>query len=163
MLKIKEKYKKELGNNLVLKSVSSIKDVERVAEFNLQIHKEEKIDNLVKMLLLRHPDVNPDNWYYVEDKNKNQIVSSLCLIKWHLLYDNIKLKSAELGFVGTIKEYRNKGLFNILAETFSDTLKAGNYDISQIQGIPFFYKKYGYSYAIPLIRNIWIFYRNLYK
>ncbi len=45
-------------------------------------------------------------------------------------------------------------MFNILAETFSDTIKTENYDLSQIQGIPFFYKKYGYSYAIPLIRNI---------
>ena len=156
MLNIIKKYKKELGNNLVLKSVSSIKDVDRVAEFNFKIHEEEKIDSLVKELLLNHPNVNPDNWYYVEDKKNKKIVSSVCLIKWNLLYDNIKLKSAEMGFVGTEEKYRKKGLFNILAETFSDTIKAENYDISQIQGIPFFYRKYGYNYAIPLIRNICI-------
>jgi hypothetical protein len=55
-----------------------------------------------------------------------------------------------MGIVGTSQAYRRRGLIRALVERFKELLREGGYDLSQIQGIPYFYRQFGYEYAIPL-------------
>ncbi len=144
-------YFKKLDNGLVMKSVSSMEDVDRLVVFNeLVFPDEESVGRLIKTLILNHPNTVPDYFIFIEVESEKRIVSSLCLIPWIWRFENVEIKSGEMGAVGTLKEYRDKGLIRKLNERFVEMLKRDNFDTTHIQGISFFYKQFGYEYAIPL-------------
>jgi predicted N-acetyltransferase YhbS len=138
-----------LGDHLVLTSVSTIEDVERVAEFNGLIH-DAHVTDMTRALILHHPRTRPEHWLFVEDERTGQIVSSLCLIPWTWRYGEVELRAGEQGIVGTLPEYRHRGLIRALNRRFKELLRDAKFDLSHIQGIPYFYRQFGYEYAIPL-------------
>lgn len=142
-------YRKELGNGLILKSVADERDVERLAAFNGIIH-DKDVAAMTRALIFHHPNTRPDHWLFVEDRAIGQVVSSLCLIPWTWNYDGVELKAGEMGIVGTLEAYRRRGLVQALVTRFDELLREGEYDLSPIQGIPYFYRQFGYEYAIPL-------------
>jgi len=145
-------YVKSLGNGLTLKSVGSREDVERLSLFNDSIHggHGEGMIRMTRHLILYHPRTRPEHWIYVEDDATGQIVSSLCLIPWVWRFDGVELNCGEMGIVGTNEAYRGKGLIRALDAHFKELLRAGEFDLSHIQGIPYFYRQFGYEYAMPL-------------
>jgi hypothetical protein len=138
-----------LGDNLTLKSVANENDVERVAAFNGHIHGE-PVEGMTRELVLQHPTTHPEQWLFVEDTTTNTVVSALCLLPWQWRYENVVIKSAEMGIVGTLEAYRRRGLMRKLNKRFLELMDEGGYDLSQIQGIPYIYRLLGYEYAIPL-------------
>lgn len=138
-----------LGDQLFLTSVASHKDIERLAEFNAQIHGP-GIAPLTRSLILHHPDTRPEYWLFVEDRAAGRIVCSLALIPWTWRYDDVMLKAGEMAIVGTAEDYRRRGLVRALDRQFKTLLHEGEFDLSHIQGIPYFYRQFGYDYAIPL-------------
>jgi predicted acetyltransferase len=144
-----EAYRKELGDNLVVKSLAYEKDIERLAAFNGTIH-DEGVAAMTRELITHHPHTRPEHWLYVEDESTEQIVSSLCLIPWTWRYEDVELKAGEMGIVCTLPAYRHRGLIRAQAVHHAELLREGEYDLSQIQGIPYFYRQFGYEYAVPL-------------
>lgn len=142
-------YRKTLEGSLVCKSVAGERDVARLAAFNGLIHGQ-GVDDMTRELILNHPDTRPEQWLYVEDEAMGQVVSSLCLIPWTWRCQGIALKAGEMGIVGTLEPYRGRGLVRALVGRFKELLREGGYDLSQIQGIPYFYRQFGYEYAMPL-------------
>ena len=143
-------YSKKLDDGLIMKSVSSIEDVEKLVLFTKLIHGEENDARLIKTLILEHPYSKPNYFLFIENEKDNTIVSSLCLIPWIWRYKEVEIRTGEMGFVGTLKEYRNKGLIRLLNKRFVELLIRDEFLMSHIQGIAFFYKQFGYEYAIPL-------------
>jgi hypothetical protein len=143
-------FVRTLDHNLCLKSVSTTDDIERLGAFNLLIHGESGIDAMTRHLIMYHPDTRPEHWLFVEDESSGDIVATLCLIPWTWCYENVKLKAAEMGIVGTREDFRRRGLIRALDRRFKELLTEGNFDLSHIQGIPYFYRQLGYEYAIPL-------------
>jgi len=92
--------------------------------------------------------------YVIRDCASGKIVACINSIPSTWAYDDILLQNLELGFVGTSESHRNKGFINILYTHFDKLLKDRNYDISVIQGIPYFYRKYGYDFILPLAQSI---------
>jgi predicted N-acetyltransferase YhbS len=129
--------------------VIDAEDVERLAAFNGSIH-DEGVADLTRRLMIDHPHTRPEHWLFVEDEAAGQIVSSLCLIPWRWRYQDVELKAGEMGIVGTLPAYRHRGLVRALAARHAELLREGGYDLSHIQGIPYFYRQLGYEYAIPL-------------
>ena len=144
-----QSYRKELGNDLILKSVADERDVERLAAFNGIIH-DEGVAAMTRELIHHHPHTRPEHWLFVEDESTAQIVSTLCLIPWTWRYEGVELKAGEMGIVGTLETYRHRGLVRILVARFDELLREGDFDLSPIQGIPYFYRRLGYEYALPL-------------
>lgn len=142
-------YNRPLANDLVLKSIRDLRDAERLAAFNGQIFGEIVAD-LTLSLILHHPFTRPGHWLYIEDESNSQIVSSLALIPWQWRYEDVTLKAGEMGIVGTLESYRNRGLVRELIVRFKELLREEEFDVSQIQGIPYFYRQFGYEYALPL-------------
>jgi predicted acetyltransferase len=91
------------------------------------------------------------NIYYVRDKGR--MVSTLNLIPVTWSIGGIKLKVAEMGYVGTLPEYRRKGLIRKLVEEYHKDVEAQGYDLAVIEGIPYFYRQFGYEYAVPLLEE----------
>ena len=141
-----------LGNNLILKSIENDADIDRLAAFNAHIHGPDVFE-MTRALILNHAPARPEYWLYIEDELTRQIVSSLALIPWEWRYADVTLKSGEMGIVGTLESYRNRGLVRALDKRFKELLREGDFDLSHIQGIPYFYRQFGYEYAIPLEAN----------
>jgi predicted N-acetyltransferase YhbS len=140
-----------LNNGLTLKSVTDENDAERLIEFNGQIFGAHEAA-MTRSLIYHHPASRPDYWLYIEDGG--QILSSLVLIPWEWRYDDVTLKSGEMGIVGTHEAYRNRGLIRTLDRRFKELLCADGFHLSHIQGIPYFYRQFGYEYTLPL-ENQW--------
>ena len=147
-------YYKKLDDQLALKSVASMEDIERLMELHLIVFEDEpSVARLLKALILDHPYTKPDYFLFIEDETSKTIVSSISLIPWIINFKGIELRSAEFGLVGTLKEYRNRGLIHALNDRFCELLIQENFDMTQIEGIAYFYKQFGYEYAIPLEPN----------
>jgi predicted acetyltransferase len=144
--------RRHLEGGLIVRTLETRDDVTRLADFNARIHSESERD-IATRLIMEHPDIRPEQWWVVEDA-AGSIVSSLCLIPWHFTYEGVDLKSGEMGFVGTLPSHRRRGLIRTLVAEFDAMLKREGYDLTHIQGIPYYYRQFGYEYAVPLIPDI---------
>jgi hypothetical protein len=144
-----EPYRRSLGDGLVLRSVADERDVERVAALSGAVHGE-GVAAMTRELILRHPHTRPEHWLFVEDEGTGKAVSTLCLIPWRWRYEDVELKAGEMGVVCTLEAYRQRGLVRAQAARHAELLSEGDYDLSHIQGIPYFYRQFGYEYALPL-------------
>jgi hypothetical protein len=138
-----------LGDGLRLCTVAGDADVQRVAEFNGQIHGP-GVTAMTLDLFKRHPHTRGRDLIYVEDTRTNQVVSSLCLIPWSFQYANVTIQSGEMGIVGTLEPYRRRGLIRAQVEVFMQRLHERGCVLSHIQGIWYYYRQFGYEYAMPL-------------
>ncbi|MCA0455443.1 MAG: GNAT family N-acetyltransferase [Chloroflexi bacterium] len=145
-------YTRHLENGLILKSVRDKADAERLALFNGQIFGE-GVTGMTRSLIYNHPHTRLEHWLYIEDEATGQIISALSLIPWLWRCEDVLLKSGEMGVVGTLPEYRKRGLIRTLVTRHRELLREGDYDLSNIQGNPYFYRQFGYEYAIPLEAN----------
>jgi len=146
------KSKQELGEGLVMKTAEDQDDIEQVAKLDNIIHGE-NVGHLCRQLFTNHPNIQPSDLIYVEDENTGEAISTLCLITWEWKYEDVTLKVGEMGIVATLEPYRSRGLIRKQAEYHRKLLNDGEFDISIIQGIPYFYRQFGYEYAIPLERH----------
>lgn len=150
MFKTIQSFCRELDNGLLLKSIGSEEEIEKLAKFNAIIHEEEQVARMTRTLIQHHPSTHPKEWLFVEDPTTGEIVSSLCLLPWTLHYDTVEIRSGEMGIVGTLPEYRRRGLIRSLNQRFQELLIEDNYVLSHIQGIPYYYRQFGYEYTLPL-------------
>jgi predicted N-acetyltransferase YhbS len=108
----------------------------------------EGVDTLVKKLIAHHPMMTLKDFFVI--KHHGKIIASLNLIpvKWSI--GGVPLKVAEMGCVATLAEYRHRGLQRRLINEFHMQATKQEYDLCAIEGIPYFYRQFGYEYAIPL-------------
>lgn len=109
------------------------------------------LDALAKKLVDHHPNMTLKNIYFVRDKGRMVSTLNLIPVTWNI--GGIKLKVAEMGYVGTLPEYRRKGLIRKLVEAYHRDVEAQGYDLAVIEGIPYFYRQFGYEYAVPLLEE----------
>ncbi|NTU84240.1 MAG: GNAT family N-acetyltransferase, partial [Chloroflexales bacterium] len=140
---------RDLGAGLVLRSVAGPADVERVAAFDALIHGADTAPTWRAWMTL-HPHAYPEGWLLIEERATGRVVASLCLLPWRVQLAGVELRAAEMGVVGTLEEYRGRGLQRALNACYDELLRAGGFDLSHIQGIPYFYRQFGYEYAAPL-------------
>ena len=147
----------DLGDGLILRR-SSVDDAEALADFNARVHSDEgpdKPDDRVSawtqdLMSKHHPTFKTSDFTLVEDVNKGQIVSAMNLIPQTWTYAGIPFKVGRPELVGTLIEYRNRGLvrrqFDVIHQWSAD-----NGDLVQaITGIPYYYRLFGYEMAMNL-------------
>ena len=140
----------ELGDGLVLRSVRNQADAERYAAFNHDYVS--PIQGLTcANLLADHPTMRGDDFFFVEDERVGIIVSCICLIPWHCRIGSDEaqadLRVAMLEMVVTHPDYRHRGLVRKQIEHFHHIVAAQGFDLCIIEGIPYYYRQYGYAYA----------------
>lgn len=142
-------YEQPLADGLTLHAAANEEDVAQVATFNSTIHGPDA-GALTRNLFLHHPATRLQDLFFVKDRAAGRVVSSLCLIPWTWRYGDVKLPVGELGIAGTSEAYRQRGLMRALVRAFKGRLRERGCLLSQIQGIPYFYRQFGYEYALPL-------------
>jgi predicted acetyltransferase len=138
-----------LDNGLVLRTARHEEDIERLAQFNGVIHGTELV-SAVRGLAAHHPYIELGDWFFVENEQTGEVISSLCVIPWTLHYGNVPVQVGEMGLVGTLEAYRRRGLVRVQVDYFMQRLRERGCLLSFIQGIPYYYRQFGYEYALPL-------------
>lgn len=137
-----------IADDFTLRTPAHLDDVERLARFNARIHGPE-LAPTTRDLLLHHPDLEPRDQVFVEN-DQEEIVSCLCLIPWTWRVGEAQIPVGEMGIVGTEEAYRGRGLVRAQVRYFMRRLRERGCLLSCIQGIPYFYRQFGYDYALPL-------------
>ncbi len=142
-----------LPGGLLMRAVETEADIRRLAAFNGRIH-EAEVEAFTVRLLRDHPNTRAHHWPIIEEQASGRIVSALCLIPWTMRLEGVELRAGEMGIVGTEPEYRRRGLIRTLVGRFDRLLADQGFDLSHIQGIPGFYGRFGYQYAVPLVPDL---------
>ncbi len=156
-------YQKSLANGMTIRTVSTLAELERICELNTLVHGEQSVGQMTYKIFSAHPDATGRDLVYIED-NAGIMVATLCLIPWTLTFGRdkgreghagITLNTGELGIVGTLERCRRQGLNRVLMDYYWHRFTERGCLLSIIQGIPNFYRQYGYEYAmLPLIGGL---------
>ena len=147
----------DLGDGLILRR-ATCEDTDALAQFNGTIHRpaestsvNEAIVALVQDLTVRpHTTCQASDFSIVEDTRCRQIVSSMCLINQTWSYAGIPFGVGRPELVGTNPEYRNRGLMRAQFELVHRWSAERGHLLQAITGIPYYYRQFGYEYAIAL-------------
>ncbi len=148
---------RSLGEGLVLRR-STPEDAQELAEFNARVHSDDGPDKpdmyiqaWVRDLLTKpHPTFQPEDFTVVEEPRTGKIVSSLNLISQTWSYDGIRFGVGRPELVGTLDEYRNKGLIRAQFEVVHDWSARRGELVQAITGIPYYYRQFGYEMTVSL-------------
>jgi hypothetical protein len=140
-------FQYRLGDNLVLRIANSDADVVRVAS---NINQPNQPQELYPDLILHHPDTRFEDLFFVEDEDSGQVVSYLSWIPRTWRIAGVDIPSAEIISNVTLKPYRHRGLVRKQMDLYKQRLDERGCLLSQINGIPYFYRQFGYEYALPL-------------
>jgi predicted N-acetyltransferase YhbS len=143
-------FPRTLGDGLILRTVESDADAEKVVAINDEIHGSDVGAVVRHWLFEGHPTTSRPDWLFVEDEATDQAAATLNLIPMTWRYGGHPLPVAELGFVATLPDYRRRGLQRVLSDAFDRLALSRSYTLAAIEGIPGFYGQFGYEYALPL-------------
>ncbi len=147
---------KELGAGLILRR-SSTADADALSDFCGDIHsdqpgqREEQVYEWTRDLLTRpHPRFRPDDFTVVEEVATGRIISTMNLISQTWTYEGIPFGVGRPELVGTLPEYRNRGLVRHQFEEVHRWSDERGELVQAITGIPYYYRLFGYEMAIDL-------------
>ncbi len=105
--------------------------------------------------LLRHrPGSIPSDYTIVREAGSGKVVSTTCILPWQMTFDGVRLKVAMLEMVVTHPDFRRYGLIRRQIERFQQRVRERGDHLSIIQGIPYYYRQFGYGYALDHSRRI---------
>lgn len=130
-------------------STDSNEEFIKILELNVAVHGEE-IKKYIERIYKEHPKKKDILWFYIEDNSTGQIISSLTLMPLEWQFEEKLLPVCEMGFVGTLKEYRGKGLICILNKFYERVMMERGYLLSCLRGIPYYYRRFGYEFILSL-------------
>lgn len=146
---------RDLGDGLILRR-SRPEDAEALAEFNRGIHTDNEPDGQCiaawtrDLLTLPHPTFHPDDFTIVEEAATGRIVSTMNLISQTWSYEGIQFGVGRPELVGTLAEFRNRGLVRIQFDEIHKWSAERGETVQAITGIPFYYRQFGYEMALDL-------------
>jgi GNAT superfamily N-acetyltransferase len=152
-------YRRDLGDGLILRW-SVAEDTERIAALLGRVYRE-KADESLNASAMRsirgmmngdYPLMEPDGFGLVEDTSRagNPVVACTCLWKHTWTYEGIPFGVGRPEMVGTDDAYRNRGLIRALFEMLHERSEAEGDFVQAITGIHYFYRQFGYEYALEL-------------
>ncbi|MBN2274313.1 MAG: GNAT family N-acetyltransferase [Bacteroidales bacterium] len=141
-------------NQYLIRRATKNNDDKRLKSLYRSIFLTEDVGGLAEVMYNHYPVMKKEYWVVAEEKASQQMVSAIALIPWTWEINGVRLRAAEMGLVGTLDEHRGRGLQKLLNAEFDLTLKDEQYDLAVIQGIPGFYHKFGYHYAVALENHI---------
>ncbi len=149
---------RELGDGLVLRTLGAEAELDGPCAVNAVVHGP-GVGALLRNLSLHYPDVEPRDIIWVEDQGN--AVSTVCGIPWCLCLDGVDLHALELGLVATLEGWRGRGLQRAMVDCFRERVKERGAHLSIIQGIPGFYRQFGYTHVLPLEGGLVLEHRQL--
>ena len=150
-------YRRSLGDNLVLRW-STAADAEGLGQLYSHVFRENAEAPLnmyavawtYDLLSGRHPLISPGDFALVEDTRRRTIVSATCLLTQTWEYEGIPFPIGRPEVVATAPDYRNRGLVRAIFELIHARSVAQGHMAQGITGIPYYYRQFGYEYALNL-------------
>ncbi|MEA3284619.1 MAG: GNAT family N-acetyltransferase [Synergistota bacterium] len=130
------------------------KDIDDLRVFFNRVFEPEKVGEFASNLMRHFPGMNGDLWFVAEERDSGDIAAACALLPWRWRMGKIRLKVAEMGIVGTGEAHRHRGLMRRLHSELMDTVRRESYHLVVIQGIPGFYDRLGFRFALPLCSHI---------
>lgn len=147
---------RELGDGLVLRS-GRLDDAAELVEFNGTMHADVGVPASTLAEWTRdlfdspHPTFRADrDVMVVEDIATGRIVSTLLLIPQVWSYAGVPVKVGQPELIATHPDYRRRGLVREQFEVIHDRSRAAGHLWQFISGISWYYRQFGYSYALDL-------------
>ena len=149
---------RDLGNGLILRHGSPA-DGEALALFNGEQHGEgglaspdgQRLAAMTRDLFTRpHASITPNDFTIVEETSSGRIVSSMCLIQQTWTYEGIEFGMGRPEYVATHPDFRKRGLIRAQFEVVHQWSAERGLMVQGITGIPYFYRQFGYEFALNL-------------
>jgi hypothetical protein len=149
---------RDLGDGLVMRR-SIAADARAIAEFNSWVQGNPDAPHPIEgetfwaLDLLRgnHPTFREDDFTIVEDTTTGKIVSVTNLIDQVWSYGGIPFGVGRPESVGTLPEYRNRGLVRAQFDVLHQWSAERGHLVQSITGIPYYYRQFGYEMALDLV------------
>jgi hypothetical protein len=152
-------YQQDLGTGLIARW-STAADTENIAQLACIVFRDKEEDppsgyvhaEIYQLMSGRTSLMSAGDYAVVEDTHKegNPLVASVCLQYMEWEYDGISFLMSRPEDVVTDAAYRNRGLMRILFELLHARSAAKGCLLEGITGIPYFYRQFGYEYALDL-------------
>jgi hypothetical protein len=148
---------RNLGDGFIL-CRSMAGDADALAEFNSRIHSDYGFDKpdlrvsgwTYDLISRPHPTFHPDDFTVVVEAATGKIISSLNLIPQTWAYEGIPFGVGRPELVGTLPDYRNRGLVRAQFEEIHQWSQKRGELVQGITGIPYYYRLFGYEMALEL-------------
>lgn len=154
-----QNYRRDLGDGLLLRWSTS-DDTNNIVELVSMVFRDradEPLNNplghLMRELMSgRHPVMGPGDFALVEDTRKqgNPLVACTCLWRHTWEYEGIPFRIGRPEIVATDPAYRNRRLIRAIFDVIHARSEAEGHLVQAITGIPYFYRLFGYEYALDL-------------
>jgi GNAT superfamily N-acetyltransferase len=110
------------------------------------------MDNVRRQMSGNFPLMGPGDYALIEDTRKegNPLVACTCLWRQTWEYEGIAFGVGQPEFVATHPDYRNRGLIRALFDMLHARSEAEGHLVQGITGISYFYRQFGYEYALEL-------------
>ncbi len=152
-------YRRDLGEGLV-ERWSTEADIEKIAllEGNVFRDAEEDAPNpraveaVRRQMSGQHPQTGPGDYALVEDTSREgcPVVASTSLWRQTWEYEGIPFGVGQPEYVAADSAYRHRGLIRSLFAMLHARSEAEGHLVQAITGIPYFYRQFGYEYALEL-------------
>jgi hypothetical protein len=150
-------YHRNLEGGLVLRW-SNIVDTDQIAALYSTVFREKPenppnrfMDTWTRDLMSgRHPYISPDDFAVVEDTSTKTIIAATSLLENPVRYGDISFMMGRPEIVATMVDYRNRGAIRAIFELIHARSESRGHLMQGITGIPYYYRLFGYEYAIEL-------------
>ncbi|MEU4421783.1 GNAT family N-acetyltransferase [Actinoplanes sp. NPDC024001] len=102
----------------------------------------------VEDLLDGHPTVTPDDFLVAEDTATGRPAASLVALRQEWDLAGVRLPVVQVELVGTTPQHRGNRLTERLFAALHQRCDEGGVLVQMIEGIPYFYRRLGYEYAL---------------
>lgn len=150
-------YHEDLGNGLVARW-STQADIEKIGLLYGHVFRDKPDRPLNERMGLwardlgsgRHPSASAEAFPIVEDTRADAIIAALVVLQQRWSYEGIEFTIGRPEAVAAMPEYRNRGLVRKIFDMFHARSEQRG-DLAQaITGIAYFYRQFGYEYAVDL-------------
>jgi len=152
-------YRRNLGDGLILRW-SSVDDIEDIAYLASSVFRQnaDAPANINMGMLMRelmsgnHPVMGIGDVAVVEDTKRKEhaIICGTCLWRQQWEYEGLPFTIGRPEIVATEAEYRKRGLVRAVFELIHARSEFEGHLAQGITGIPYFYRQFGYEYALDL-------------
>ncbi len=157
--------RRDLGNGLVVRW-STADDIEGLAQLTGMVFRngpQEPLsqflaDMISHLMSGTHPLMGPGDYALVEDTGRqdHRIVACTCLFRQTWAYEGIPFRIGRPEIVATDPEYRNRGLIREIFGLVHARSAAEGHLVQAITGIPYYYRQFGYEYALDLDNRVYV-------
>lgn len=123
-------------------------DVDAVVSLNESVHPYPGVGSWTRDLFERHPTVQAGDFVIAESRADRRVAAALVAIGQRWMVDGASVPAVQVELVGTDPRDRGHGLTGLLLDAVHRRCRSTETPLQLISGIPYFYRRFGYEYAV---------------